>query len=103
MRLSPFALILLAGCITTPSELRELEVVGTFQTSKSADAVATCIADAFAVLGAPLIADRETGKTVSFNYNGSTVMMFTIAPGGTVTVQRANSLLAYRDKIAPCL
>lgn len=102
MRYVIIPLLLLVGCTTTPAELKSREIVGTFQTNKPASTVAACLAENFSRLGAPLILDHGEGKQVSFNHDGSTVLMFTIA-AGTVSVQRANSLLAYREKTAACV
>lgn len=102
MRYAIIPLLLLTGCTTTAAELKNREVVGTFQTNKPASTVATCLAETFSRLGAPLILDHGETKQVSFNHDGSTVLMFTIAEG-TVSVRRANSLLAYREKTATCV
>lgn len=95
-------LMLLSGCTTTHAEMRSRDVAGTFQTDKPAAVVATCLAETFSRIGTPLILDRENEKQISINYEGSVVLMFTIA-NGTVSVQRASSLIAYRDKTAACV
>src|SRR3546814_13223029 len=97
------AVLGLCACTTTPAELREREVVGTFETTKPANDVAACLAEAFSKVGPPVLLDKNGSKIVEFHsstiyYSGSTVLMFTITPDHQVQVQRANPLLASREQ-----
>src|SRR3546814_3944928 len=61
------AVLGLCACTTTPAELREREVVGTFETTKPANDVAACLAEAFSKVGPPVILDKNGSKIVEFH------------------------------------
>jgi hypothetical protein len=72
----------LAGCMTTYAGVSGREVVATYQTSKSQDEVAACLARALGRQGAPMILDEGANKIVSFNYQGQTDLHITLTPDG---------------------
>src|SRR3546814_7577978 len=61
------AVLGLCACTTTPAELREREVVGTIETTKPANDVAACLAEAFSKVGPPVILDKNGSKIVEFH------------------------------------
>src|SRR3546814_15219717 len=68
----------------------------------------TTLFRSFSKVGPPVILDKNGSKIVEFHssniyYSGSTVLMFTITPDHQVQVQRANHLIAYRDKVNACI
>jgi hypothetical protein len=102
MKSAPFALLLLAGCTTTASDLRSKEPVHTFQTGKNPGTVAQCLAESISKIGSPSVIQGETETTITFVQQSATTLFITISKAGEGKVWRVNGLISYQGALRRC-
>lgn len=101
-RTALLAALLLAGCTTTASDLRDRTPVATFTTTKAPADVAQCIAESVSKIGSPSVFQGSRETTVTFVSESATTLFVAITPDGQGRVWRVNGLIPYKGALARC-
>jgi hypothetical protein len=103
MRYAPLAFVLLTGCMTTATDLRERQPQATFHTDKPAAEVVRCLTGHIRNYGQPTVISDGTETSLTFIEGSAAVMVWAITPSGDVRVWRIHGLVPYQEAAQRCL